>query len=169
MANPGKATPTPPQDLSQSFQRLAESANRLNKASDELSRAIGPIEAVFKKLNLGIAKWHVFFGPFPDQDGDYHQLEIGYAKMGGKWCIALAEESGNVHASDPDYGSRTSWAFNDAPRQLRIRAVKEIPKLLEALVEEADKVTSELEVETRRAQEVGETLTTLAATSGVRR
>lgn len=168
MANPGKATPTPPQDLSQSFQRLTESASRLNKASDELSRAIGPIEAVFKKLNLGIAKWHTFYGGTPDQDGDYHQIDIGYAKIAGKWCIALAEESGNVQA-DPDYGSRTAWAFNDAPRQLRIRAVKEIPKLLEALVDEADKVTNELETETRRAQEVAETLTTLAATRGVRR
>ena len=167
MANPGKATSTSPQDLSLSFQRLEESAKRLNKASDELSKAIGPIETVFKKLNLGIAKWHIFYGPFSDQDGDYHQTEIGYAKIGGKWCIALAEESGNVN--DPEYGSRTSWAFNDAPRQLRIRSVKEIPKLLEALVDEADKVTSELEVETKRAQEVAETLTTLAATSGVRR
>lgn len=166
MATLGKPASTPP-DLSKSFQRLAESAARLNDASDELSKAIGPIEAVLKKLNLGISKWHTFAGGHPDQDGDVWSAEIGYAKVSGKWCVALAERSGNIQS--PEYDSSNEWAFNDAPRQLRIRAVKEIPKLLEALIEEADKVTSALEAETTRAQELGETLTSLAATTRTRK
>jgi len=168
MATSGKAASTPP-DLSQSFQRLSESAGRLNKASDELSKAITPIEAVLKKLNLGIVKWHEFAGSAGRavEDGYYWSSEIGYAKVGGKWCIALAERSGYAYTSEGD--SSTEWAFNDAPRQLRIRAVKEIPKLLEALIEEAEKVTNALEAETQRATEVAETLTALAAAQGSRK
>jgi hypothetical protein len=168
MATLGKTASTPPPDLSKSFQRLAESAARLNDASDELSKAIAPIETVLKKLNLGISKWHTFAGGHPDQDGDVWSSEIGYAKVSGKWCVALAERSGNIQSPDY-YDSSSEWAFNDAPRQLRIRAVKEIPKLLEALIEEADKVTSALETETTRAQELGETLTTLAAATRTRK
>jgi hypothetical protein len=147
---------------------LADSAARLNKASDELSKAIAPIETVLKKLNLGISKWHTFAGGNPDQDGDYFSREIGYAKVGGKWCIALAERSGNIHGSQDDV-SESEWAFNDAPRQLRIRAVKEIPKLLDALIDEAEKVTSALETETTRAMGVAETLTALASVHAAKR
>jgi hypothetical protein len=147
---------------------LADSASRLNKASDELSKAIAPIEAVLKKLNLGISKWHTFAGGNPDQDGDWVSREIGYAKVGGKWCLALAERAGNAHGG-PDDVVETEWAFNDAPRQLRIRAVKEIPKLLEALVDEAEKVTAALENETKRAHEVGETLMALASANAARK
>src|ERR1041384_1158825 len=106
MATLGKPASTPP-DLSKSFQRLAESAARLNDASDELSKAIAPIEAVLKKLNLGISKWHTFAGGHPDQDGDVWSSEIGYAKVSGKWCVALAERSGNIHS--PEYDSSNEW------------------------------------------------------------
>ena len=168
MVAQAKATLPLQQELSQSFQRLTESASRLNKASDDLSKEIGPIEAVLKKLNLGIPKWYAFEDFPPDaMDGSYFSREIGYAKIGGKWCLALGERSGNVHGSDPD--DFDSWPFTDAPRQLRIRAVKAIPKLLEALVEEADKVTAELKAETARAHEVAQTLTTLANTIAGRR
>jgi prefoldin subunit 5 len=168
MATQGKTTSTPP-DLSKSFQRLTESAARLNTASDELSKAITPIEAVLKKLNLGVSKWYTFAGSgnHLDVDGYYWSSEIGYAKVNGKWCIALAERSGYVQ--NPEQESETEWAFNDAPRHLRIRAVQEIPKLLDALVDEADKVTSVLQDETARAREVAETLTQLATAYTARR
>jgi hypothetical protein len=167
MSTHSKSVSAPEPDLSKSFQRLADSAARLNKASDELSKAVAPTEGVLKKLNLGISKWHTFAGGNPDQDGDYRSREIGYAKVGGKWCIALAERSGNIHGG-PDDVSESEWAFNDAPRQLRIRAVKEIPKLLEALIDEAEKVTSALETETTRAMGIAETLTALAASAAKR-
>jgi hypothetical protein len=160
MATQGKTTSTPP-DLSKSFSRLAASAARLNKASDDLSKAIAPIEAVLKKLNLGISKWYMYAGHGPDHEGYCWSSEIGYAKVAGKWCIALAERSGYVDT--PETELETEWAFNDAPRQLRIRAVKEIPNLIDALVEEADKVTTELENETTLAVGVAETLTALAS------
>jgi hypothetical protein len=165
MTTHGKTPSTP--DLAKSFPKLVESAARLNNASDELSKAVGPIEAVLKRLNLGISKWCVFAGGM-DQSGYYDQSEIGYAKVAGKWCLAIAERSGNVQAP-PDDESFTPWAFNDAPRQLRIQAVKAIPKLLEALVEEAESVASALEIETTRASELAETLTTLANRLGTRR
>lgn len=164
MAAQGKTPST--SDLSRSFPKLVESAARLNNASDELSKAIAPIEAVLKRLNLGISKWCVFGGG-EDQTGHYDRSEIGYAKVSGKWCLAIAERSGYVQA--PDDESFSSWAFNDAPRQLRIRAVKAIPKLIEALVEETEKVTEALETETTRAKEVAATLTTLANSLGTRR
>ncbi|MEK6372552.1 MAG: hypothetical protein AABO58_07625 [Acidobacteriota bacterium] len=155
-----KTNPTSPTELAESFQRLAESAVRLNKASDHLSKAIAPIETVLKKLNLGISKWYEF-AKSADREGAYETKEIGYAKIGGRWCIALAERSG--HSSAPDSEEYAAWAFSDAPRQLRIRAVKEIPKLIDALVAETDKVTTALTAETERALTVLETLLAVAA------
>jgi hypothetical protein len=167
MSTQGRTAAAPPPDISKTFQRLAESATRLNKASDELSKAIVPVEAALKKLNLGISKWYAFVDGRPDENGDYSTCEIGYAKVGGKWCLALAERSRNAH--DPRGDSETEWAFNDAPRQLRIRALREVPNLVEALVGEADKVTGALEDETKRAHELGDTLTALANAHAARR
>jgi hypothetical protein len=166
MATQSKNLSTSP-DLSKTFQRLAESAARLNQASDELSKAIAPIETTLKKLNLGISKWYPYAGGV-DPDGSYDYSEIGYSKVGGKWCLAIAERSGHEQAPYGDE-SFTAWAFNDAPRQMRIQAVKAIPKLIEALVDEAEKVTVALETETMRAQEVAETLITLSSANAARR
>jgi hypothetical protein len=162
--------PAPPSErISPSlFKDLADSAARLNSNSDELGKAIRPIEAALKKLNLGIAAWYIYRGSDnPDPDGDYHCRRIGYAKIGGKWGLALSTESGNVNYGEG--GNYDEWLFNDAPRLMRLEALDYIPELLAKLVEEANKIAEELQRKTETARELAETISTLSGTTEARR
>lgn len=114
--------------------RLTKSAARLNKASDELSKAVEVIEGSLKNLNLGLSTWV----PFDDEST---RCELGYAKIGNRWCLAIAERDTNEEGFE--------WAFSDAPRDLRLVAVPHIPALLATLAKEADAFAAELEAQTK--------------------
>lgn len=161
--------PAPPSErISPSlFKDLAASAARLNSNSDELGKAIRPIEAALKKLNLGIAAWYTYRGSDnPDSDGDYHCRRIGYAKVGGKWGLALSTESGNVNY---EAGNYDEWLFNDAPRLMRLEALDYVPELLAKLVEETNKIAEELQKKTETARELADTISALSGTTEARR
>lgn len=163
-----KRPPPPSERISVSlFKDLADSAARLNSSSDELGKAIRPIDAALKKLNLGVAAWYTYRGSDnPAPDGDHYCRRIGYAKVGGKWGLALSTESGNVHA---DFSNYDEWLFNDAPRLMRLEALDYIPQLLVKLVEEANRIAEELETKAGTARELADTISALSATTEVRR
>jgi hypothetical protein len=116
-----------------SCRQLAEVAPTLNSASDRLGVSVSKLEDHIKPLGLGVTSW-VPFSSWHSQDGfQYSFEEIGYAKIGGKWGIAIRTRSGN-EAYPEDDGD--SWAFNEAPRDLRVRAVAKIPDLLEKLIKD---------------------------------
>lgn len=102
------------------IESLTAASADLNAASDELARAIDRIDAMLKKLNWGIMVWVERIGVFPP-DGSKMEASIGYAKIAGKWGLALAG-----YKDDGD----AQWLFNDAPRWLRIVMVDQIPLLL---------------------------------------
>jgi X-X-X-Leu-X-X-Gly heptad repeat protein len=162
-------TPVPPSDrISASlFKQLADSAARLNSGSDELAKAIRPIDVALKKLNLGVAAWYPYIGSEePDSDGDYYCRRIGYAKVSGKWGLALSTVSGNAPHDVHNY---EEWLFNDAPRRMRLEALDHIPDLLEQLVKEANKVAEDLQNKAVTARKLAETISALSATTEVRR
>jgi len=145
------------------FKELADSAARLNSGSDELAKAIRPIEATLKKLNLGVSAWYIYSGSEePDSDGNYSYRRIGYAKVGGKWGLALSSGLGNVYA---DVDSYDVWLFNDAPRSMRLESIDCIPDLLEQLVKESNKVAEDLQKKAGLARELAETISALSATA----
>jgi hypothetical protein len=152
--------------LTQSLQQLSDSAARLNAASEEFSKAVAPIEAALKKLNLGVTAWHRYDGS-QDRDGDYWERRIGYAKIGGKWGLALATISGSVNY--PDVDEYEHWLFNDAPRWMRIEAIDHVPALLDELVRQADKTAADLRTKTETARELATTIAGLTADARVRR
>jgi hypothetical protein len=155
--------PAPPSErISASlFKDLADSAARLNSGSDDLAKAIRPIDAALKKLNLGVSAWYTYRGSEePDSDGNYSYRRIGYAKMGGKWGLALSSGSGNVQAEADNY---EVWLFNDAPRLMRLEAIDCIPDLLEQLVKESNKVAEDLQKKAGLARELAETILALSA------
>jgi len=149
------------------FKDLADSAARLNSGSDELAKAIRPIDAALKKLNLGVSAWHLYRGSKdPNPNGDYYFRRIGYAKVDGKWGLALSTSAGNVHA---DVDSYDEWLFNDAPRLMRLEALDSIPDLLEQLVKEANKVAEDLQRKAEHARELADKISALSATTEVQR
>ncbi len=145
------------------FKDLADSAARLNSCSDELGKTIRPIDVALKKLNLGVVAWYTYVGSEKsDSDGYYSYRRIGYAKMGGKWGLALSTGSGYDFADVDNY---EEWLFNDAPRSMRLEALDHIPDLLEHLVKEANNVAEDLQRKTETARKLAETISALAATT----
>jgi len=146
------------------FEELCASAERLNAVSDEFSKTIAPIDAALKRLNLGVAAWHAYFKAGPDHDGEYWERRIGYARVGGKWGLALATESGNMHYEDVQ-----EWLFNDAPRPMRAEAIDHIPTLLEEMIKRADETATELRKKSGTARELAASISGVVPSHKARR
>jgi hypothetical protein len=143
----------PPKDSP--LKKLAQTAEKLNKVSDQLTVQIELIEREFKRLNLGVTAW-VTISQDEDEDGNWTREELGYTRIGNRWGVALKTLSGMLgDESEPD---ETFSGFSDAPRQLRIRAVKYIPELIEQLSVEAEAMIAKLSPEVDEVSQLTQAL-----------
>ncbi len=140
-----------------SYKQLSAAATELNSASDGLKEAMSVLDAALKRLNLGVAAWVQISGG-DDEDGDWWARNIGYAKIGKEWTIALSTGEGNYQEPDRDQGEE--WAFNDAPRWMRLEAIAKVPELLEALIKRATETTEKLKKRTEQVLELGVAMST---------
>ncbi|MES2392934.1 MAG: hypothetical protein V4555_14910 [Acidobacteriota bacterium] len=145
------------------LKRLADSAAKLNEVSDRLTKQIEQIDAALKRLNLGVTAWVTIFES-EDEDGNCLREELGYTRIGSRWGVALRTASGTRgDECEPD---RTFSAFADAPRQLRIKAVEHIPKLLDQISADAEAMVEKL---TPEVAEVAKLTHALEAIPGVKK
>ncbi len=146
----------PPVDLSlnervqASFSQLSSAAQDLNKASDELSSSIVSIDAILHKLNLGVPTWVHISGH--SEETDYWVKEVGYAKVGSRWGIALRTREGDFNF--PLDEKCEQWLFSDGPRWLRGEGVEKIPDLLDELVKSAVSMTQKIRSKIDKAHQV---------------
>ena len=114
---------------------LAATAADLNEASEKLSEVIDRIDGALQRLNLGVTAWTVVTQGGSSVDGNgtqYRSEDLGYGRTGRKsWGLMLRK--GESDYQIPDSGQYDEWPFNEAPRDLRIMAVKQIPNLLKKL------------------------------------
>lgn len=142
--------------ISNSYKQLTQSATELNAVSDELGKFVTALDAALRRLNLGIATW-IRLESREDGSGNYIKRDLGYAKVGAKWGIALRTISGNHN--DLEHSDAEEWLFNDAPRALRVESVEKLPDLFENLVKEADAAARQIRSKTQRAQALATALT----------
>jgi|ERR1019366_6647187 hypothetical protein len=137
-----------------SYRELAQVAADLNAVSDELGKSVSDLDAVLKTLNLGVTVWTAIRSHSGAEYGQtwYSSEEIGYAKIGGRWGVALRTVKGDEQ--DPDDESVEAWLFNDAPRSMRLLGIEKIPELLEKLSKEAIETTTRIKGKLAEAQEV---------------
>ena len=132
--------PTLVQRVQSSYHQLSAVATVLNSVSDQLSKPVNEIDALLKKLNLGIVAWVTL------REGaelpEHWSEELGYAKIGGKWGIAIRTVVGDYNY--PDQDDIDEWLFNDAPRALRLSAVERLPELLDTLTRVAEDATAKI-------------------------
>lgn len=133
-----------------SYLQLSLVASDLNAISDELGKSISEIDFALKKLNLGVSVW-VNISAW-EEDRDYFMEQIGYAKVDGKWGIALRTVSGNHNW--PDQDTIEQWLFSDAPRKLRVAAIEKLPEMLKSLSNEAAETTRKITSKLAEAQAV---------------
>jgi hypothetical protein len=144
------------ESVSASFRKLHVAAGTLNNVSDELGKSITRIDESLRKLNLGITAW-VEVSSWEEDDGfDFTSEGVGYAKIKGNWGICLRKVEGNRQY--PDRDSVELWAFNDAPRIQRLKALDKIPDLLQNLSDEAAKITLKLQARLADVQIIADTV-----------
>lgn len=158
-------TPLPSVRIASAFKQLATSATALNQATDEFSQITAPLDEVLQKLNLGVECW-VRFGTWGDPyEGSLHH-EIGYAKVSGRWGVALRTVEEDA-SGDPTQSKIERWLFNDGPRLMRIAAIAKVPDLLEELVKKTDKATRKIKEGTQSARDVITAVQQAATEAGV--
>lgn len=148
------------QNVESSFRKLSTVASELNFVSDELGKYVSELDAALKKLNLGIEVWVEIRSEGPDDRGEFWTENLGYAKIGGKWGIALQSKSGNDFI---DEATTEYWLFNDAPRPLRLASISKIAELLEKLSAEAKVMVDRIDSGLAQVKEVAEVVKKAAA------
>jgi len=147
------AEPSPSDRFSSAFQKLLPAAAKLDAASNGLSEPVAEIEAILKRLNLGIACWAPLTDPDPDPDGHCEVWNLGYARHDGRWGLLINFWRGNRTTGE---GVDDYWFFADAPRFMKSRAVDTLPILIEGLVALADKTADKLVRKTTVAQDLAD-------------
>lgn len=142
-----------------SFKQLASAAQALNTASDDLGKVTRQMDASLKRLALGLTAWVPVSGT--SDETQYWTNELGYAKLDGKWGLALREVTG--YRLDHDETEQV-WAYNDAPRALRAEAVDKIPDLLEKMLQQTEETTRNLRTKIEQASELTLVVTNLVPT-----
>lgn len=141
--------------LTSSYEHLRLQSAELNRASEELAKSIAPIDAALKTLNLGIVAWLRYDGEMNSEGVEVSDY-IGYAKVSGRWGLALSRVR--------DLFAGEDWLFNDAPRAMRVAAVRHIPALLDQLSKEVSRTSEELRESASRASHIAATLSGSAKT-----
>jgi hypothetical protein len=138
------------------YKQLTHAASDLNAASDELAKPIQIWEAALKKLNLGVPAWVEISSGGDDQEYSWWDRSVGYSRLKNHWGIALRSRDGNHR--HPGYESEEIWAYNDAPRWMRIESVGKLPDLLDALLKQAQETARKIRAKTGQANELAEAI-----------
>jgi hypothetical protein len=134
--------------VKKSIEQFPAAASSLNIATSQLGQSIGQLDAILKKFSIGIPTWVSFNGSIDSVPSYYHE-DLGYAKIAGRWGIAVRTVSGDVRSEEGDRVEQ--WLFPDAPRFLGVQAIEKIPDLLEALLNCAAEMAKKM---TEKADEV---------------
>ncbi|MEO5955831.1 MAG: hypothetical protein ABIR36_09115 [Nitrospiraceae bacterium] len=123
------------------FSRLQNLSESLNKESDGLNEAIKAFEAKLASFRLGVTAW--VRPPLEKEVDEKHGVEsttsLGYSKATGNWCLTVAYEN------DIDPESAQFSPLGQASRDIRMKAVRQLPKLLKAIESAADEAVKEVE------------------------
>ena len=146
------AEASPAERVQNSYKELNVAAKELNSASDGLKEAVSVLDAALQRLNLGVSAW-VVLGSNDDGQDEWWDRRIGYTKIGKDWRIALSYRRGHYQWPDDDHVEE--WAFDDAPRWMRIESVGKIPELLDALITQAKETAGKMKKKTQQVLELG--------------
>lgn len=129
---------SPPEEPSH-LEQLANTAQTLNQLSDKLTKEVCDLERPLNKLNLGVSA-KVVVQRWSSETEESGQVRLAYDKHSGKWGFMIED------IKEDSYGNEEyqSWAFKDAPRDLRLAAVEFIPPLLEELIQKSAELASEI-------------------------
>jgi hypothetical protein len=114
----------------------------INEGTDQ--GIIDNLNTYLAKLNTGVSAWAVI-----EQDDSSRRDEIGYLKFNKKWQICLRRTSiknlNSVEKEIDELEEEKTWAFKDAPEDLRLAGIDAIEILLDKINEELEILAPQLE------------------------
>ena len=119
---------------------LAATAANLNNVSKELTQLVERLNGALQRLNLGVTAW-VELNGYSDNSTTWSE-ELGYSRIGREWGLALRNTKHDHHLDE--FEVLDGWPFNEAPRELRVRAIGKIPQLLKKLDQVANGIVEEI-------------------------
>lgn len=141
MASTSEALSQKLDKVKKSIEQFPAAASSLNTATTQLGQSIGQLDAILKRFSIGIPTWVLFNGSADTVPGYYHE-DLGYAKIAGRWGIAVRTVSGDVRSEEGDRVEQ--WLLPDAPRFLGVQAIEKIPELLDAILENAAEMSKKM-------------------------
>ena len=124
------------------FQELSSAATKLNQTTDQLTASVRELDAAIGRLNLGIEHWMPIGSAIADDKKEIYKYSLGYAKV-GKWGIAV-----RIVTS----AASIEVLFNDAPRDVRVKAIAHLPFLLAELVRAVNSMCADIESQLPQAE-----------------
>ena len=138
-------------ELSSLLIDLQNTANRLNSETTGVNSLIQQVETRLQVMNLGLECWleRDILASEIERPNVSLDVELGFAKVAGEWCLAVRVvryqyDKGRDRWDVADYvGAPTK--LQDASRDIRIAALKRIPRLLESLKKRAEEDTQTIQ------------------------
>jgi hypothetical protein len=112
------------------LERAERAAGVIREATDGLNTRLSRAEQVFASLGLGVSASVCLTPPTSD---DLWFQNLNFQKEGNEWRLVL--ESGE-HGDEPEYWSQSPLL--SASREVRLKAARLLPELLEALILQAE-------------------------------
>jgi hypothetical protein len=139
--------------MRETMKELAETAAKLNNATDELNEVIADFENSLEDAGVGVSEWLTSLFEVSATKKQYHPKDrdeeypfetwigwqLGYAKIDGKWRVAArqmrVERDVSAGPMDDDRESieRDAVALDKAPRLVRVAAAPLLEELALAL------------------------------------
>ena len=152
--------------LDNAFSALEKLAKNLNDSSDEVNRALADSETKLVSLNIGLEIWYPQELDRRDATGSMRPNEVidhvsdvlGFARVGGKWCLAVKRVTvaTGYYEGDPEC-SYTNEYLDRAPepllrqsRNLRIKALTILPDFLKHIANQVSETSKKVEITIRR-------------------
>lgn len=148
------------------FARLNRVTDGLNARADETNRIIRDTNAKLAKLNVGVELWlmHASWPVFalsPDRGTGFAEgLQLGYAKVGDAWQLAVRPVQATQKFFEGD--ESMPWveispkgpprALLDTSRMERVAAVAHLDNLIDALAERLEGYLGDIELAAARAK-----------------
>jgi hypothetical protein len=142
-----------PTDL---LKQLSAASQTINQATNQFNNQVQAIEDALASYNIGVGAWVKAHEESEHDLDDFGETRgvivteyfLGYQKSGSRWSLMAATECQYYDPQDP----RTEWVFRDAPRYVRVKTIVALPRLVEALIKEANHLAAELAEQTKQAR-----------------